>query len=743
MMSNNSNDLEKIKSMSIEDMDLSVRSYNCLKRANIHTVGDICSKTEEELWRIRNLGRKAADEILNKLASYGLYIKGTYKMPLKDVLHKFVILCSEEHLSEYAEDNLFEANALLCFPYISESGELLYRVLSTVYYINEDYYLVWENKEKVLDVTIENIYDRIIHPIENKAFRYKYSAIINTLTTITNADEDLNKIRDIDFLGGYRDFKYPDNYIVRLVDTNLQIVGGLTVKINELLGNDEDGKTLFLGTIVSSPTFTSYFDQNTMSFTSNVGDKVCIWYEEGYMDIAGISVNRMYVPLHWSSELTKFQRSGFTLDETNNIVTSYNGKRITVRIPEGIDEIGEEAFSNNQNIVHVKIPSSVTYIRKNAFSNCGSLRTIEFEKGSSLYVIEDSAFFECKKLEEIKFPKRLEKVGDEAFCKCSSLRQVVLPPNLEKLGKKAFDHCVSVEKVFLPASLTSIGEYAFDCCHKLEKFIVDSRNPFFKAINGNLFDKSDEESADDIYLMKYAAGKKEELYCIPEKTTSVDAYAFHCCDNLRHINISSKLTSIGDFAFRINTLRNIKVDENNLKFKDINGILYSKGGEYLLCYPSGREHIEFSIPSNVKVISANAFFGASNLEHIILPNGLKTIGSFAFYYCNKLQEIEIPKSVKVIERSAFERTTIKNCIIPDGVQELCPKTFFKSEELISVVLPGTITKIGAQVFCSCSKLKNIVYLGTMDKWNKITKGYQYLEGCSNIQIVCLDGIINA
>ena len=736
------NDLEKIKSMSIEDMDLSVRSYNCLKRANIHTVGDICSKTEEELWKIRNLGRKCADEILNKLASYGLSIKETYKMPLQDVLHKLVVLCSEEHLGEYAADNLYDANALLCFPYISESGELLYRVLSTVYYLDGDYYLVWENNEKVLDVTIENIYNRIIHPIENKAINHKYSSIISSLISISNADEDINKIRTINFLEGYRDYKYPDNYIVRLVDTNLQLVGGLTVKITEMLGNDEDGKTLFLGNIVSNPTFTSYFDQNTMSFTNNVGDKVCIWYEEGYMEIAGTSVNRMYVPIHWKTELKKFQRSGFTIDENNNTVTAYNGKRISVRIPDGVDEIGSEAFSGNQNIVYVKIPASVTYIRNNAFACCGNLRTIEFEKGSLLYVIEDAAFLECKKLEEIKLPKRLEKIGDEAFCKCLSLQQIVLPPNLEKLGKKAFDHCISVRKAFLPASLTSIGEFAFDCCHKLEKFIVDSRNPYFKAIDGNLFDKSDENAANEIYLMKYAAGKTEELYCIPEDTSCVDSYAFHCCDNLHHLCFSTKLTSIGDFAFRINTLKNIKVDENNPKFKDLNGILYSKDGEYLLCYPSGREHIEFSVPSEVKVIAANAFFSATYLERIILPHGLTTIGSFAFYFCNKIKELTIPKSVKIIERSAFERTSIQNCIIPDGVREICPKTFFKAEELISVVLPASISKIGTQAFYSCTKLKNIMYLNTMSQWHKVVKGFQFAEGCNNIQVVCLDGIVN-
>ncbi len=61
----------KILRMPIEEMDLSVRSYNCLKRANIHTVEDLTRKTEDEMLKVRNLGRKSLDEVIQKLESYG------------------------------------------------------------------------------------------------------------------------------------------------------------------------------------------------------------------------------------------------------------------------------------------------------------------------------------------------------------------------------------------------------------------------------------------------------------------------------------------------------------------------------------------------------------------------------------------------------------------------------------------------------------------------------------------------
>lgn len=65
----------KLLEMSIEDMDLSVRSYNCLKRANINTVEDLTKKTEEDMLKVKNLGRKSLDEVINKLTSYGLGLK--------------------------------------------------------------------------------------------------------------------------------------------------------------------------------------------------------------------------------------------------------------------------------------------------------------------------------------------------------------------------------------------------------------------------------------------------------------------------------------------------------------------------------------------------------------------------------------------------------------------------------------------------------------------------------------------
>ncbi len=63
---------DKVMEMTIEELDLSVRSFNCLKRANINTVEDLVSKTQDEMIKVRNLGRKSLEEVIQKLAMMGL-----------------------------------------------------------------------------------------------------------------------------------------------------------------------------------------------------------------------------------------------------------------------------------------------------------------------------------------------------------------------------------------------------------------------------------------------------------------------------------------------------------------------------------------------------------------------------------------------------------------------------------------------------------------------------------------------
>jgi DNA-directed RNA polymerase subunit alpha len=75
MIEKEDNEKEKVLEMNIDELELSVRSYNCLKRAGINTVEELCSKTSEDMMKVRNLGRKSLEEVLAKLKELGLQLK--------------------------------------------------------------------------------------------------------------------------------------------------------------------------------------------------------------------------------------------------------------------------------------------------------------------------------------------------------------------------------------------------------------------------------------------------------------------------------------------------------------------------------------------------------------------------------------------------------------------------------------------------------------------------------------------
>ena len=79
MVEKEQDEKEKVLEMTIEELDLSVRSYNCLKRASINTVQELTSKTEDEMMKVRNLGKKSLEEVIHKLHELGFTLKPSYE----------------------------------------------------------------------------------------------------------------------------------------------------------------------------------------------------------------------------------------------------------------------------------------------------------------------------------------------------------------------------------------------------------------------------------------------------------------------------------------------------------------------------------------------------------------------------------------------------------------------------------------------------------------------------------------
>lgn len=180
--------LERILNLTIEELDFSVRSYVCLKRAGINTINDLVQKTSEELSLIDHLSEKSYAEILRKLASFGFVLKKEKEEECKsfvDLYYKLAIVLDDgycfdtfEMLQEKLDSHIvpidIKPNSALVYGYMDKTFGLSYRILGLTYYEDGDYTLVWPNDNVGLTVRGDSFKHCKIIPVENKALLKRY-----------------------------------------------------------------------------------------------------------------------------------------------------------------------------------------------------------------------------------------------------------------------------------------------------------------------------------------------------------------------------------------------------------------------------------------------------------------------------------------------------------------------------------------------------------------------------------------
>ncbi|MCR4616043.1 MAG: leucine-rich repeat protein [Clostridiales bacterium] len=193
--------------------------------------------------------------------------------------------------------------------------------------------------------------------------------------------------------------------------------------------------------------------------------------------------------------------------------------------------------------------------------------------------IGDSAFSGNSTIVGIKLNSGLVNIGESAFRLCSNLTSISIPESVLTIGKDAFYGCYGLESVTFAEGLKSIGNYAFYNCYGLTSI------------------------------------------ALPDSVESLGAYAFYNCTNLANITVGKGVSSIGNYAFlNCTKLTNINVDSENTGYSSLNGVLYSNNQSVLVCYPSGRTSLQFTVPSSVRTIGIGAFNNSKLLDIQISRN---------------------------------------------------------------------------------------------------------------------------
>lgn len=190
-------------------------------------------------------------------------------------------------------------------------------------------------------------------------------------------------------------------------------------------------------------------------------------------------------------------------------------------------------------------------------------------------------------------------------------------------------------------------------------------------------------------------------------------------DILRSVSISNTVTTL-DIAVGgyLETFTEILVDENNPTYTAVDGVLYSKDGKTLLCYPCGKSAAAFTVPEGVTAIGEEAFTHCTNLQSVTLPASLTTLEASSFFLCDALSAIAVAPGSQTFasqEGVLFSKdmTTMilyppakssTAYVIPDSVTTL--QDGIDSDALTTVTLGASLTDLGGGI--SGSRLSTII-----------------------------------
>ena len=271
---------------------------------------------------------------------------------------------------------------------------------------------------------------------------------------------------------------------------------------------------------------------------------------------------------------------------------------------------------------------------------------------------------------------------------------------------------------------------------------IDNTNSATEPLS--IQDYTYEVTEDGITIVSYNG--KDKNVIIPERiegqtVTIINGSAFSNCHEVISITIPSSIIYIEEMAFgsffydnvqynkndidfettkslhKYNKIESINVDENNLSYKSMDGILFNKDGRELICFPEGKNIKDYTVPEDVVIIGKSAF-NCSLIENVILPENLITIESEAFANSRVLKNINIPGTVEEIGSFAFSGCfNLQSVIISDGIMEGIREGAFEyCISLKSIILPENLGHIGGDVFYMCTSLTsihipdNVIYL---------------------------------
>lgn len=208
----------------------------------------------------------------------------------------------------------------------------------------------------------------------------------------------------------------------------------------------------------------------------------------------------------------------------------------------------------------------------------------------------------------------------------------------------------------------------------------------------------------------------------PDSVTTLVAGTFAHCTGLTTMRIPNTLVSLEDNPFpACSKLNAFEVSPDHPTLTVIDGVLFDKAAETLICYPAGRAAESYTIPGSVKAIGVEAFSGGGALTSIIIPDSVTRVGVNPFLKCGELSAIEVSPghpNLAVIGGMLIDKAeqtlicypgglTADTCTVPEGIRHIGSNAFACCAALRRVTLPDSVTDIGVHAFGQCPQLNSV------------------------------------
>ena len=210
--------------------------------------------------------------------------------------------------------------------------------------------------------------------------------------------------------------------------------------------------------------------------------------------------------------------------------------------------------------------------------------------------------------------------------------------------------------------------------------------------------------------------------------SSIGSKAFENCTVLTSVTLPASTSSIGALAFYgCKALTKFTVNDSNIAFKSVDGVLFNRLGTTLIAYPAGRSSSSYAVP-DVVTVESYAFASAKNLTSVTMSASTLTLGKGAFRDCTSLTSVMLPQKLTKIEDELFYGCKkLSSLSFPTTVKTIGANAFTGCTSIPALTIPESVTTVGTEAFSDCTGISSV----TIGKGLTAVSGAAF-SGCSGI-----------